>query len=240
MTYTQPLILLCLGVILAVLIRAGRSYKGKALVTSGALGMLALSLPAADWLVSRPLEAPYPVRPFHLPSRLQAIVVLGSAVQPPHFERPYPLPDADTFDRCEYAAWIWRQYGPIPVLACEGRQEDRASAMGELLRRAGVSENLIWIESESTSTHQNAKNGARILRQHGITRIALVVDAQSMLRAAACFRKEGVDVTPAPSGFRSFGSLGQELLPSWKAIRRNELSLHEFLGLTWYRLRGWI
>ena len=32
----------------------------------------------------------------------------------------------------------------------------------------------------------------------------------------------------------------EELLPRWRAIEQNELTVHEFLGLAWYRLRGWI
>jgi hypothetical protein len=31
-----------------------------------------------------------------------------------------------------------------------------------------------------------------------------------------------------------------ELIPTWKAVLANEDSLHEFVGLAWYRLRGWI
>jgi uncharacterized SAM-binding protein YcdF (DUF218 family) len=112
--------------------------------------------------------------------------------------------------------------------------------MRELLRRAGVPENMIWTEERSRSTHENAMYGTAILRQHGVEHIALVVEAQSMPRAAACFRKEGLNVTPAPSDFRTWGPLRDELVPNWKALRRNEITLHEVLGLAWYRLRGWI
>jgi uncharacterized SAM-binding protein YcdF (DUF218 family) len=112
--------------------------------------------------------------------------------------------------------------------------------MRDLLRRAGVADDMIWTEAQSRSTHENAVYGARILRGHGWNRIALVVDGQSMPRAAACFRREGFDVTPAPVELRTWGPLSEELLPSWKAIRRNEITLHELLGLAWYRLRGWI
>src|SRR5581483_6389830 len=112
--------------------------------------------------------------------------------------------------------------------------------MRELLRRAGVAENMIWTEEGSRSTHENAVFGAEILRKHGIQRIVLVVDAQSMPRAEACFRKEGMIVSPAPSEFRTFGPWSEELIPNWKALRTNEITLHEVMGLAWYRLKGWI
>lgn len=192
--------------------------------------------------MGRPLEAGFPVRPFRAPPGLQAIVVLGSSVRPPQFEQPYPLPDDQTFERCEHAAWIWKRWGPLPVLAIQGRQSPPAkgSTMRDLLVRAGVTENMIWTEDESRSTHENAVYGGRILREHGVRRIALVVDAQSMVRARACFRKEGLDVVPAPVEFRTWGPWNEELLPNWHAIRRNETTLHEVLGLAWYRVRGWL
>jgi uncharacterized SAM-binding protein YcdF (DUF218 family) len=67
-----------------------------------------------------------------------------------------------------------------------------------------------------------------------------VVEAQSMPRAAACFRKQGVDVIPAAIEFRTLGPWFEELLPGWRAVRRNEITLHEVLGLAWYRARGWL
>lgn len=208
----------------------------------GVLGLFLISWPPMDWVFSRPLEGRYPVRPFRAPPGLQAIVVLGSAVRPPQFEQPYPLPDEETFERCEHAAWIWKRWGPLPVLATEGRQEwpARNGTMRDLLVGAGVASDMIWTEDQSRSTHENAVYGARILREHGVKRIALVVDAQSMPRASACFRKEGFDVAAAPVEFRTWGPWNEELLPSWHAVRRNEITLHEVLGLAWYRLRGWI
>jgi uncharacterized SAM-binding protein YcdF (DUF218 family) len=240
MTYVQPLLLLFTAttVLGLLMVRAG---KGKYVAMAGVLGLILISWPPADRLLGYPLEARYPVRPFVAPPGLEAIVVLGSAVDPVQYERPYPLPDKDTFSRCEHAAWIYKRWGPLPVLACEGQQSPMAQGMMRtLLQRAGVTEKMIWIEQQSRSTHENALYGARILRSHGVKRIALVVEGQSMPRAAACFRKEGIDVVPAPSELRTWGPLTDELLPNWRAVRRNEITLHEIAGLVWYWLRGWI
>jgi len=240
MTYTEPLLLLCAAAAIAALWQLPPS-KAKRAALCALFSLVLLSTPALDLVIALPLTASYPIRPFQPPPGIQAIVVLGSDVLPPENERSYSLPDTDTFRRCQYAVWIYRQWGPLPVLACEGVGRGRTtSVMRELLRRGGVPEDKIWLEERSRSTHENALYGAAILRQNGIRRIALVVDAQSMPRASACFRKEGVDVTPAPMEFRTFGPWNEELIPSWKAIRRNEITLHELLGLGWYRLRGWI
>jgi uncharacterized SAM-binding protein YcdF (DUF218 family) len=212
---------------------------GRRLAAAGALSFVLLSVPLMDWLLALPLISKYPVRPFQPSPGIQAIVVLGSSSQPPEYERPYALPDQETYSRCEHAAWIFRKWGPLPVLAGQGGWSGR-TPMQDLLQRAGIPENLIWVENRSRSTHENAVFAGGVLRQHGIKRIVLVVDVQSMPRAAACFRREGLEVLAAPSEFRTLGSWSEELLPGWEAIRRNETTLHEVLGLAWYRVRGWI
>ena len=172
-------------------------------------------------------------------------MVLSSSVSLPQVERPYPLAGQETFERCEFAAWLYRQWQPLPVLACGGSEGGHQPAysvtMRQLLEQSGVPETMIWTDERSRNTHENAVYGAEILRKRGIGRIALVVDAQSMPRAAACFRKQGIEVVPAPCEFHVFGRpLSEEIIPNWSAIRRNERTLHEAVGLSWYWLRGWL
>jgi uncharacterized SAM-binding protein YcdF (DUF218 family) len=242
MTYTEPLLTVALLLTLVVMVRFRRG-KSHLISVLGILGLLLVSLPVVDWLVSRPLEIWYPVRPF-ASAPVQAIVVLPAAVHRPTFERPYYMPDGETYARCEFAGWLHKCFPDPPVLACGGAQEPGeqpySATMRRLLERAGVPASLIWTEERSRSTHENALFCAQILQEHNIQRIALVVDAQSMLRAEASFRKLGITVVPAPCSFRELGAWSEELLPSWRAIRRNEASLHEILGLAWYRLHGWI
>ena len=240
MTYTQPLLLVFSLAALIGLAFGGRDRR-KALLAVGILGLVLSAWPPVEWLLSRPLEARYPVRPFRATPGLQAIVVFSAGVSPPVFERPYAQPNYETVERCAYAAWVYRKIGPLPVLACGGRDGTGtttfAAAMQELLRQAGVPDSMIWTEQESTSTFENAQFGARILRNHQIDHVALVVDGRSMLRAAAVLEKQGIRVTPAPSRLRQWDGF-RELMPGWQAIRGNEDTLHEMLGLLWYRLRG--
>jgi uncharacterized SAM-binding protein YcdF (DUF218 family) len=242
MSYIQPLLLFFLIIVSIGLVRM-RHGKRSRLPILGVLGLLLLSWHPVDWLLSRPLEARYSIRPFPS-SPVQAIVVLSSSVSPPLFERPYPLPDKETFQRCEFAAWLHKRWQPLPVLACGGPEAGAKQAvsvtMRQLLQRAGLPDAMIWTEELSRSTHENAVFGAEVLRQHGIRKVALVVEAQAMLRAEACFRKEGIIVIPAPCEFIEFESPLEEFVPSWTAIKRNEDTLHEALGLAWYWLHHWI
>ena len=239
MTYTEPLLL-----VFGVWALAGILSKRRVVAVTGVLGLIVTALPAAEWVFSRPLESSYPVRPFAVPPDVQAIVVFSGGVEPPNYERPYAQPNRDTFERCRYAAWIYRKH-PLPVLACGGgsssvRHPPFSEAMREILVQNGVPEGMIWTEDKSVNTHENAAYAAGILRQHGIQRVALVVDARSMNRASACLRKEGVQVTPAPSRFRTWERIPQEFLPTWEGVKGNEETLHEVLGMIWYRGRGWL
>ena len=242
MTYTQPLLTIFLLLTLAAFL-GGPGRRRKLLAIAGLAGLFLISWPPADWLLSRPLEARYGIRPFEAQPGLQAIVVFSGLVRSANFARPYAIAGADTYERCLYAAWIYRRYGPLPVVVSGGPSAPgfpaEALTMQDILVRNGVDASNVWVEGRSGTTHQNALYSASILRQHGVSRVALVVDALRMPRAAACLRKLRIDVVPAPSGFRTFGPLRQELLPSWQAIRRNEDTLHEILGLAWYRFHGW-
>lgn len=246
MNYIEPLLSLVfvLGLLGAVRLQ---KCKGKTLVAGGLLGLLLVSWPPMDWLFSRPLEMWFPIRPFPA-SPADAIVVLSAAVDTPHYERPFPLPDQDTYTRCRFAAWLYQHWKPLPVLACGGRGRGRAegggpafaASMREVLSASGVPDSSIWTEERSRSTYENALYGAEVLRSHGVARIVLVVEAQSMVRAAACFRKQGIAVVPAPSDFGQWDPLYEEVFLRWKSVRRNEITLHETLGLLWYKLHGWI
>jgi uncharacterized SAM-binding protein YcdF (DUF218 family) len=241
MSYLQPLILLFLAMCAAGWVRL-RRCKGKAPLTVGIIGLFLISWPPAEWLFSRPLELINSARPPQTSEPPQAIAVLAGGISPPEYERVYPLADRDTLDRCAMAAWVYRKMGPLPVLGCEGAQAkpNPVSVMRELLRGGGVPDDLISIENQSRNTHENAVYGSRILRQRGITRIVLVTDAQSMSRAAACFRKQGMTVIPAACDYGHMDFLLPDFIPNWKAIRRNERTLHELVGLGWYSLKGWM
>jgi uncharacterized SAM-binding protein YcdF (DUF218 family) len=241
-TYTEPLLTLAfiLSWLAACLVPRSRA---RWVLMTGLLAITLICWPPCEYLLSRPLEGRYPLRPFTATQGSDAIVVLSGAVSPPQFERPYALPDTETFTRSEHAAWIHRQTG-LPVLVSGGSDTPEgptfAATMRDVLLQAGVPAEKIWIEDRSHSTHENALFSARVLMQHNVHRIALVVDARSMLRASACFRKENIEVVPAPSRFRYLSPAVDDWIPGWKAVRGNELTLHESLGLLWYRLRGWI
>lgn len=240
-SYTQPILLILLPCAFAGL-WPRRWKRTPWLLLLALVGLVLVTVPAADWFISRPLESRYRVRPFNATPPPQAIVVLAGSVDPAHFERPYELLGYDTFERCQHGAWLYQKLH-APLLLCGGLQPSTgpaAAAMRRFMVAQGIPDAMIWTEEKSRNTYENALYGAEILRSHQVSRVALVVEAKGMLRAEACFRKQAIDVIPAPSRFRELGPWPDEILPSWHAVRNNEDTLHESLGLLWYWMHGYI
>ncbi len=70
----------------------------------------------------------------------------------------------------------------------------------------------------------------------------LVTDATHMPRALRCFRAQGIEVVPAPCNYRTTPlrwSIAM-LIPQYYALGGFHAAAHEWLGMAWYRLRGWL
>lgn len=242
MTYLHPLFA-CLLVITISCVFLHRETRTKRLFVSAATGLALFSLTPAACLALLPLECRYS---HEMPSDrgVQAIVVLSSSVYRADPPLLAPVLGADTYLRCQYAAWLYKHWLAVPVLASGGGSGPAApysETMATVLHESGIPEEMIWREERSRSTYENARFSAGILKQKGIYKIALVTQAYHMLRAQRCFEKQGLTVVPAACGFRSdIGWAVETLIPNSQAISWNEDSVHEFFGLFWYGLRGWI
>jgi uncharacterized SAM-binding protein YcdF (DUF218 family) len=163
--------------------------------------------------------------------------VLASTAEFAHGDQPFDIPGHDTYRRCLRAVWLYKHWAPKPILVSGGRI---AYAMQRVIESEGVPATDVFAETSSMDTHTNALYSAPLLAQRRISMIALVVDARDMPRAKACFVRQGLKVVPVPIAFLASDFGPSDFLPAWSAIRSNEHTLHEVLGLIWYRLRGWI
>jgi uncharacterized SAM-binding protein YcdF (DUF218 family) len=248
MTYIQPLLSILILAFGYAAFRAWRSPKGKWPILMGlsVLVLFVISWQPSARLLLRPYEVRFPPRPLP-PGDAQAIVLISGAMQAPSRITGERRVGEDTYARCLYAAWLYRRWRQLPVLASGGPPRDRpqeapdAIVMQRVLESAGVPETAIWCESRSVSTHENALYSAQMLRSKGIHQIVLVTSAYQMLRAALCFRKEGLTVTPAACDYHTIGRYRvQDLFPSWQGLRITETALHETFGIAWYWLHGWV
>ena len=103
-------------------------------------------------------------------------------------------------------------------------------AMAEFAESLGVPREAIVVESHATSTRENAVLTAELLKPRGIHRILIVTDALHASRCKAAFEKVGL-------------TAGTVSVPVTQVSRSNvemlRTAAHEYLGLLYYRLRGY-
>jgi uncharacterized SAM-binding protein YcdF (DUF218 family) len=216
--------------------------------------LLLLTIPfAALWLVSTPmvahlalgsLEWQYdpPERP---PAGYEAIVVLAaSTLLPGEVHQQAELAD-NTRIRCLVAAQLYRQGPACPIVVSGGKVDPdyaptHAQVMAEFLRAQGVPAKDLIVEDTSRNTYENAVESSRELKQRGIIKVLLVVDAMDIYRAARCFARQGIDVIPAPSayGTKPHSISVLTFVPNIEAVRNCGMAAHEWLGVLWYWCHG--
>ncbi len=87
----------------------------------------------------------------------------------------------------------------VMVVASGGRTWDgrvEADALADELVRLGVSSDTIVRERASRNTRENARRTAELLRHRSVRHVVLVTCVWHMPRAAALFRREGLEVEP--------------------------------------------
>ena len=109
-----------------------------------------------------------------------------------------------------------------------GRRPAEAEVMRDLARLAGVPEDRILIETEASTTFENARRSADIMRRHGWTRAVVVTDAMHIPRALLAFR--GVGVRATGRGVRIAWRVGPFRTPFHYLI-------YEIAGIALYAIR---
>ena len=227
----QPYTFAVVGLIVALLLvrrRTAGRRRGLTIALCCAGLLYLLSLPPVCHVVLGSLEwqfAPLAAAPDDAP----AMVVLGGGARAV---------------RCERAASLYRRDVHTLVLASGGLTHADAPAeavpIRDALVRMGVSPTAVVMETQASSTYENAVFCAAILRERGVGRVVLVTDAVHMPRAVACFRRQGIDVVPAPCDWmaqRMDWHEPQYYLPKAGAACHTDYAVREWLGLLWYWVR---
>ena len=111
-----------------------------------------------------------------------------------------------------------------------------SALMANLATELGVPRGVILLDEESARTRDSATNLAALLRRRGWRYVILVTSPLHMLRARLAFAAAGVSVYPVLSSNRNLlldSSAGERLSLVHDAV-------HEYFGLAFYRVRGWI
>lgn len=231
---TSLLLLALLGLVLA----RKRRTLGITLTASSLLSLLALSMPAVAYRLARTLEPPA------LPNSraigdVQAIVILtgGSSLAAPDWGGETLT--TSSLQRARYGARLAREL-KLPVLV-SGGSPTGGSPEGALMKDTLETEFNVpvrWLDDRSHTTAESAINSAKLLQAAGVRRVALVTGAMHMPRALRSFRATGLQVVPAPTGYRGQSQFHpSQLIPSGDGLGTSIVALREWLGLGWYRLR---
>lgn len=214
--------------------RAGRVVA----IAAGVLLLLASTPLVAGALLASLQTAPALPASGTLPPA-QAIVVLSAEADPEAPEYGGSAPGRDTLVRVLYGAHLHRRTG-APILVTGGAaapgQEPVALAMQRTLERE-LGARVAWVDSRARTTFENATRAAELLRSADVDRVYLVTHAWHMPRARWSFEAAGIEVVPAPTGFRARPWQGlRSLLPHWSAVRDSALALHEHIGRLYYAI----
>jgi uncharacterized SAM-binding protein YcdF (DUF218 family) len=233
----------------AALLVAWRRYSGSrrklAAVTVFCLLVQLYCTPAVCRLPALWLEGRFP-RLESRPDGARAIVVLSGSIRRPDTPGQEALPGEGAIFRCVRAAELYREGEPCPVFASGGvsptfPDETAAKIMGRFMVHLGVAESDLVLEPDSMTTHENAVQTARLLKDRKIDNVLLVTDGLHLYRATLCFQREGLQVIPAGCAYRVQGGIeADDLLPHVSGAVTMNATLHELGGLIWYWLRGYL
>ena len=185
-----------------------------------------------------------------------AIVVLGGTTR--NASPPRIIADLNEHgDRLLYAAKLYKE-GKAPLILVSGGRiqwfgggASEAADMAEILQIMGIPEEAIIQEPNSLNTYQNAIYTKKILEAKGIKRVILVTSAFHMPRSVLIFRRQGIDIIPAPTDFLvgeqelqqhnySLESKTLSFFPNTGSLDRTAMVMKEYIGKFVYRLRGWL
>ena len=161
----------------------------------------------------------------------------------------------DAGDRVLYAAYLYRNE-KAPLILCAGgkkpgstRETAESADQRELLQFFGVPQEAIIEEGTSSSTYQNLKNSYALLQEREIENVLLVTSALHMPRALGVAHRQlpSIDVISVPTDFmvtvkkpQSLCKRIENLIPSGGCLMQLEAVVHEYLGILYYKARGWL
>lgn len=214
---------------------ARRIRAGLGIAACIPLWLLLCATPAFAHGLQRVLEGQYEARAPSAYPKADAIVVLGG-------EAIREAESAWSGERSGLAnsragfGYLLYRADRAPVVLLSGDID--AQRMAEALEREGVNPTALRLETASRTTYENARNSALLLRREGMHTILLVTSPAHMPRAAASFEKQGLQVIPAPA-LPPPDRPGEAWKPRRAVLWDASHTLHEYIGLWVYRLRGW-
>jgi uncharacterized SAM-binding protein YcdF (DUF218 family) len=233
-----------------------RMHAGRRLlVCAGILFLLFLFSPLAQYLMLH-LEREYPplISLPESPKADQIVMLAGYAEENPGI----PVTSSVSEQTISIVSEGLRLYRLIPgakMIASGGiaRKGDKpvAAIMADFLQQMGAPIKDLIVEGNSRNTYENLVEVKKIVGSRPFILVALGCDLK---RAAAVAKKLQMQPIPAPAGLwasphhrmdMSFAEKTVDFFlsfshPSLTNLSKLQWAYHEYVGLFWYRLLGWI
>lgn len=235
---SNPLIQACIVVGVGAVALVFRRWRTCGVLCATALAWAWLcATPAFSLLLWQGLAHPYPTRPAAAYPHADAIVLIGGAQTRDALGTWIAADDPALSTPLGVAVALYHAH-KAPVIVATSNYATTAAA--HALVRQGIPAAALRLEPASKTTHQDATDSRSALRQLHANSILLVTTGSHMPRTVATFRKLGFAVVPAPTHQPTWlHHWPTSLTPRNTALYLSRSWLHEYIGLAYYRLRGW-
>jgi len=243
-TVPIPLILvLVLGVLLG-----RRRRLGRILVIGATVALLAVCLPVVGRLLEAPLIAAAPIYDVSKNSNDAAIVVPTAGIFADASGTWWPA--SESIVRAVVGRKLHTTTG-LPLLLIGGSPRGEAESEALVVARATglVDANDrpvtgIYVETAAQNSTETAAAAQPILDRLGVKHVVLITSPTHTVRMSASLRHVGYSVSvhvddDAPALVAPLGTL-EPYLPSADGLSRSTGAVHEYLGILWYLLNGYL
>lgn len=213
------------------------------IVISSALLVLAALGPIGNVLLT-PLEERFPIGKF--PSgNIQGIIVLGGSYDTVSHGYISTIVLKEDTEPMAVIPELASRYPGAKIIFSGGTDDpserDEASIVKDYFISFGIAPGRIVTEGKSQTTHENAQFTANLLHPEPSSRWLLVTSGYHMPRSVGAFRKAGFHVIAFPVGLRTHGwhDMWRPESEAADNLRRMDIAVHEWVGLLYYKLKGY-
>lgn len=207
------------------------------------LGLAVIAVVPWSVVLIQPLENRYAAPA--LPDRVDGVIVLGGALDPVVTAARGQVAANGAIERVNALLWLGRQYPKARLVFSGGSGSIATQDMKEApvarryLAELGFDPDSIVFEDQSRNTRENAIYTKQLMAPAKGEVWLLVTSAMHMPRSMGAFAAMDWPVVAYPVDYLTTGTAGGFTLDLGGAFSAIGNGLHEWLGLLYYRSRGW-
>lgn len=226
-----------------------KKRRGRYLHTAAlCLTLAILFLPVGDWTLFSLEGKGKAYSPPLGETKINGIILLGGDETPAlSAYRDWPV-SGHALGRYLRVVELARAFPEAPIIFAggSGRLSPSSTALKEsdvakkALEKLGIPAQRLLIEDQSRNTYENAILTKKLINPPPNTQWILVTSAWHMPRARATFETAGWNVIPLAGDYNAHPNPPLFSLDFTEQLAKLTLAMHEYGGLLYYRLRGWL